>query len=280
MRWLAEACARVDAHLVHLSTDYVFDGTLDRPYREWDLTAPAVGVRAVEAGGRDRAAALGTDATVVRTSWVCGEHGSNIVATVLRLAPERDGHAGALAFVDDQRGHPTFTADLAPLLRRLALDRRSGVMHATNQGAVSWYEFVGEVLAAAGHDRDDGPPDHDRRARPASPSAPPGQQRARQCRAARRRRAPAARLPRTARRARRRTSPLTMGFTRAELEAFRDATVPDLVGPGLRLLFVGINPGLWTAATSTHFAHPGNRFYPALLRAGVIDRADRPRRRA
>jgi double-stranded uracil-DNA glycosylase len=48
--------------------------------------------------------------------------------------------------------------------------------------------------------------------------------------------------------------------------------VPDLVGPGLRLLFVGINPGLWTAATSTHFAHPGNRFYPALLRAGVVDR--------
>jgi len=63
-----------------------------------------------------------------------------------------------------------------------------------------------------------------------------------------------------------------MGFTRAELEAFRDATVPDLVGPGLRLLFVGINPGLWTAATGTHFAHPGNRFYPALLEAGIIDR--------
>ncbi len=63
-----------------------------------------------------------------------------------------------------------------------------------------------------------------------------------------------------------------VGFTRAELESFRDATVPDLVGPGLRLLFVGINPGLWTAATSTHFAHPGNRFYPALLRAGIIDR--------
>ena len=63
-----------------------------------------------------------------------------------------------------------------------------------------------------------------------------------------------------------------MGFSRAELEAFRDATVPDLVGPGLRLLFVGINPGLWTAATSTHFAHPGNRFYPALLRGGVVDR--------
>lgn len=63
-----------------------------------------------------------------------------------------------------------------------------------------------------------------------------------------------------------------MGFTTDELARFRDATVPDLLGPGLRLLFVGINPGLWTAATQTHFAHPGNRFYPALLRAGVIDR--------
>jgi len=62
-----------------------------------------------------------------------------------------------------------------------------------------------------------------------------------------------------------------VGFSRAELESFVGATVPDLVGPGLQLLFVGINPGLWTAATQTHFAHPGNRFYPALLEAGIID---------
>ena len=62
-----------------------------------------------------------------------------------------------------------------------------------------------------------------------------------------------------------------MGFSQAELRAFEGATVPDLVGPGLRLLFVGINPGLWTAATQTHFAHPGNRFYPALFAAGIID---------
>jgi TDG/mug DNA glycosylase family protein len=59
-------------------------------------------------------------------------------------------------------------------------------------------------------------------------------------------------------------------FTRAELESYRGAEVPDLVGPGVRLLFVGINPGLWTAATQTHFAHPVNRFYPALLRAGIL----------
>src|SRR5689334_2158814 len=66
-----------------------------------------------------------------------------------------------------------------------------------------------------------------------------------------------------------------MGFTRAELESFRDVEVPDLLpGPDqpLRLLFVGINPGLWTAATQSYFARPGNRFYPALLRAGIVRR--------
>jgi TDG/mug DNA glycosylase family protein len=65
-----------------------------------------------------------------------------------------------------------------------------------------------------------------------------------------------------------------MGFTRAELESFRDVEVPDLLparSQSLRLLFVGINPGLWTAATQTHFARPGNRFYPALLAAGIIE---------
>lgn len=62
-----------------------------------------------------------------------------------------------------------------------------------------------------------------------------------------------------------------MGFTREELEAFRGREVDDLVGPGLKLLFVGINPGLWTAAVGTHFAHPGNRFYPALAAAGIVE---------
>jgi dTDP-4-dehydrorhamnose reductase len=79
---------------------------------------------------------------------VCGEHGANMLKTVLRLAAERP----ELAFVDDQRGCPTFTADLAVALRRLAVDRRSGVHHVTNQGAVSWYEFACEVVAATGRD--------------------------------------------------------------------------------------------------------------------------------
>lgn len=63
-----------------------------------------------------------------------------------------------------------------------------------------------------------------------------------------------------------------MSYTREELERCRDLPVPDLVTPGVRLLFVGINPSLWTAAAQAHFAHPGNRFWPALLRAGLIDR--------
>jgi double-stranded uracil-DNA glycosylase len=62
-----------------------------------------------------------------------------------------------------------------------------------------------------------------------------------------------------------------MRFTRAELEAFRGHEVDDLLGPGLKLLFVGINPGLWTVAVGTHFAHPTNRFYPALAAAGITD---------
>ena len=63
-----------------------------------------------------------------------------------------------------------------------------------------------------------------------------------------------------------------MGFSAEQLAAFRDQSVPDLVGVAPRLVFVGINQGLWTAATQTHFAHPGNRFYPALRLAGVIER--------
>jgi dTDP-4-dehydrorhamnose reductase len=71
-----------------------------------------------------------------------------MVKTVLRLAGERE----ELAFVDDQRGHPTFTADLAPMLRRLGVDRVPGIVHVTNQRGVSWFEFAREVMAAAGHD--------------------------------------------------------------------------------------------------------------------------------
>lgn len=148
VRWVAEACVRTGSHLVHVSTDYVFDGTKEGPYHEWDTPNPQSVYGRSKLAGEREALALGGSAAVVRTSWVCGEHGSNMVKTLLRLAAERS----ELAFVDDQVGCPTFTADLAPVLRRLALERRSGVHHVTNQGVVSWFGFAREVLAAAGHD--------------------------------------------------------------------------------------------------------------------------------
>ncbi|MFM2071063.1 MAG: dTDP-4-dehydrorhamnose reductase [Actinomycetota bacterium] len=148
VRSVAEACHRVGAHLVHVSTDYVFDGTLDRPYHEWDETNPTSVYGISKLIGETEALTLGPDAAVVRTSWVCGEYGANMVKTVLRLV---DQHP-QLAFVADQVGQPTFTADLAPALRRIAIDRRSGVHHITNQRPTSWFGFVQEIVALVGRD--------------------------------------------------------------------------------------------------------------------------------
>ncbi|MGD9703343.1 MAG: dTDP-4-dehydrorhamnose reductase [Acidimicrobiia bacterium] len=148
VRHVADACRRVDAHLVHVSTDYVFSGTKPTPYTEWDTPDPLSAYGRSKLGGEHEAESAGIGATVVRTSWVCGEHGSNMVKTILRLAAERP----ELTFVDDQIGHPSFCADLAPVLRRLAVDRRPGIHHVTNQGAVSWFEFARDVVAASGRD--------------------------------------------------------------------------------------------------------------------------------
>jgi dTDP-4-dehydrorhamnose reductase len=146
-RNVAEAARRCGAHLVFVSTDYVFDGTSPRPYVEWDEPRPlSVYGRSKLAGERE----CPTGATVVRTSWLCGRHGPNLVKTVLRLA-EGDG---PLRFVDDQRGSPTFTADLAAAVVTLALDRRPGIFHVTNQGQTTWYGLARAVLGAAGHDPD------------------------------------------------------------------------------------------------------------------------------
>ena len=146
---LAEACDRVGAHLVQISTDYVFDGTLDRAYHEWDGPNPQSVYGNSKAAGEREALALGAGAAVVRTSWVCGVNGANMVKTIMRLAREHP----QLSFVDDQIGHPTFTADLAVALRRIAVDRRSGVHHLTNQGETSWFGFAQHVVAAMGSTR-------------------------------------------------------------------------------------------------------------------------------
>ena len=144
-RNVAEAAALVGAHLVYVSTDYVFDGTASRPYREWDQPNPASVYGASKLAG-ERECPPGS--TIVRTSWVSGAHGANMVGTALRLA----GGEGELHFVDDQHGSPTFTADLAPAIVTLGLDRRPGIFHVTNSGTTTWWGFVRAVLEEAGGD--------------------------------------------------------------------------------------------------------------------------------
>lgn len=146
-RHVAEAARRYGSHLVLISTDYVFDGTARTPYTEWDRTDPVSVYGRSKLGGEREA---GPDATIVRTSWVSGAHGNNIVATVLGLAA-RDASSG-LKFVDDQRGRPTFTADLAGAILVLADSRLPGVFHVTNDGEATWYELVRSVLACCGQD--------------------------------------------------------------------------------------------------------------------------------
>ncbi|MGA2931940.1 MAG: dTDP-4-dehydrorhamnose reductase [Acidimicrobiales bacterium] len=144
-RNVAEAAALVGAHMVYVSTDYVFDGTSSRPYCEWDPPSPASVYGASKLAG-ERECRPGS--TIVRTSWLCGAHGANMVVTALRLA-EGDGE---LRFVDDQHGSPTFTADLAPAVVTLGLDRRPGIFHVTNGGTTTWWGFVRAILAEAGAD--------------------------------------------------------------------------------------------------------------------------------
>lgn len=146
-RHLVEGARRVGAPVCYVSTDYVFDGTKETPYVEWDEPTPRSVYGASKLAGERE---LDSGSTIVRTSYVCGFNGANMVKTILRLAAEYD----TLSFVDDQRGHPTFAADLAGMIKRLVVERRPGTFHVTNQGAVSWYEFAREVLSAAGSDPD------------------------------------------------------------------------------------------------------------------------------
>lgn len=144
-RNIAEACRHVGAHLVYVSTDYVFDGRSERPYREWDEPNPLSVYGASKLAG-ERECPPGS--TIIRTSWVCGARGQNMVKTALRLARGD----GPMRFVNDQHGSPTFTADLAAGIVTLGLDRRPGTFHVTNQGATTWFAFVRAVVEVAGFD--------------------------------------------------------------------------------------------------------------------------------
>jgi dTDP-4-dehydrorhamnose reductase len=144
-RFLNEAADRFGAHLLTISTDYVFDGTKDSPYHEWDETNPQSVYGASKLAGEREVDARGC---IVRTAWVMGPHGNNMAKTVLGLLDAHD----ELSFVADQRGCPSFTGDLAARIWELALQRHRGVFHLTNSGAVSWFEFVRSVAELSGQD--------------------------------------------------------------------------------------------------------------------------------
>ena len=147
VRHVAEACRRFHAHLCQISTDYVFSGDNPDPYHEWDRPDPRSVYGASKLAGELES---GPGATIVRTAWVFGERGSNMVKTVLRLAREHE----TLQFVDDQLGTPTHAGDLAEIIARLVIDERPGVFHATNQGTTTWFGLARSVLVAAGLDAD------------------------------------------------------------------------------------------------------------------------------
>ena len=146
-RNVVEAARRSGARVAYVSTDYVFDGELDRPYNEWDGTRPISVYGASKLAGEDE---LDSGDLIVRTSWVVGRVGSNFVKTVIRMS--REGMP--LRFVDDQRGCPTIASDLAPMLLTLALEGWRGRVHVTNQGPTSWFGFAREIVEFAGGDRE------------------------------------------------------------------------------------------------------------------------------
>jgi dTDP-4-dehydrorhamnose reductase len=144
---LARAAREAGAQMLHVSTDYVFDGTATRPYVESDPTGPRTAYGRTKLAGEYAVLGASHSHAVVRTAWLFGPGGANFVATMLRLAAAgRD----EVAVVTDQVGCPTFTGHLAEKLLDLAWQRRGGVFHAAAAGQCSWNEFAQAIFAAAG----------------------------------------------------------------------------------------------------------------------------------
>jgi dTDP-4-dehydrorhamnose reductase len=143
---VAQAAATAGAWVVHVSTDYVFDGTKTSPYLESDPTGPRSIYGSTKLLGERAVAIAAPDAhTIVRTSWLFGTAGRCFPATMLRLAAERD----TLSVVDDQVGCPTFTGHLASALVQFAsVTRPLGVVHLAAAGECSWYQFAVEIMRA------------------------------------------------------------------------------------------------------------------------------------
>lgn len=137
---LAAACKRAGAGFMHISTDYVFNGTATAPYREDHAVDPVNVYGASKLQGEQLAVQHNPDAIIIRTSWVYSRFGNNFVKTMLRLMRDRE----SINVVDDQQGSPTYAADLAEAM--LAIIRSGvwvpGIYHYSNEGVITWYQFA------------------------------------------------------------------------------------------------------------------------------------------
>lgn len=158
---LAEEAKRLNALLVHYSTDYVFDGTKATPYTEHDTPNPLSVYGRTKLAGEQAICAVGPAHYILRTSWVYAAEGKNFLNTILRLACERE----ELHIVDDQTGAPTWARAIAAMTTRLlaagrwgGADPHYGLYHLTATGAVTWFGFAQAILAEAGQRLDMKPP--------------------------------------------------------------------------------------------------------------------------
>lgn len=165
-RAVAEGVRDSGGRLLHISTDYIFDGRHATAYLETDPPNPqSIYGRTKWEGERAVLQAL-PEALILRTSWVYGIHGNNFVKTMLRLAAERE----QLSVVDDQIGTPSWTYDIAVAISTLIAAEHSGTYHFTNEGVASWYDFASEIISTA---RELGYPVKVKRLRPIPSSAYP-----------------------------------------------------------------------------------------------------------
>ncbi|HFJ9293024.1 dTDP-4-dehydrorhamnose reductase [Bacillus sp. RZ2MS9] len=141
-KYLAQAAEAVGAKFCYVSTDYVFDGTKDTPYKPDDQTNPQTVYGKSKLVGEQYTQEYCSKSYIVRTSWVFGLYGNNFVKTMLRLAEENK----ELGIVHDQVGSPTYTTDLARFIISLVQTDKYGVYHGSNSGVCSWYEFAKEIF--------------------------------------------------------------------------------------------------------------------------------------
>ena len=145
-RNLAMLAEKTGAKLIHVSTDYVFDGTATEPYAEWDIKNPKSIYGKSKHLGEEYIREQTGRYFIVRTAWLYSKYGKNFVKTMLRIAREK----GACRVVADQRGNPTYAGDLAHHLLKLATTEHYGVYHGTGNGICSWFELTEKLVALSG----------------------------------------------------------------------------------------------------------------------------------